>query len=106
MTPSEHLQAAKEAVAKKNRYKNWLNLAAKKEDRNQEVFLEFTIEAYELALTNQAEELRKEKEDLWGEACKAQRQICWSQLDIQANQNKVAKSPLAVYSAWHNEVNP
>lgn len=56
MTPSEHLQAAKEAVAKKYLYPDWDSLMLKSLiDGKDEEYCE---EAALLALTNQAEELR------------------------------------------------
>ncbi len=46
------------------------------------------------------EEIKTLVSKVWDEACLAQRQICWGQLELQSNQNKVAKAPLAVRDAW------
>lgn len=58
MTPSEHLQAAKEAVAKKKDYRDWKHVITGATQWEEKEFLE---EAALLALTNQAEGLMENK---------------------------------------------
>jgi hypothetical protein len=65
MTPEQHLGAAKEGVAKENFYDSWQEL---EDNENEDVTKDILIEAYNLALTNQAKELESVNAQL-KEAC-------------------------------------